>query len=397
MWKSGRPKQNATLDLENFFIKHEEEFVIDGKILPPSHNYWTSFRVENKVKKTEKVIYTAALKWYTKLTKNNKQTDKDERLNNVSIETSFDVSTDTNFDSSKTSNDRSPKKNAKNIKIKISPKVWRTIAPIELSYKRKSEVSRKTGVRKYFSLQPGVWTNVFAKEIAKHDDIPCSWVFKKNKCYLSGDKFLEFEGKCNVCSAILIGLLKNKPEEDETVTIRIEIFDIDSNRHVKEGKKVKLTSKAAMKIYSQNKTATVIRRNILKESTQMFTAPKARTMSANAIRCGQYRQRKSQKISECPLTALNYLKSSNLYMNCIQRIGWDPFFVFYCTPEQTKLFNEFKKRNKDLKVSCDATGGVVHKLGKSNKNILFKRQNIAVTFFQIFVFFLLQSHRTSRQ
>lgn len=61
-------------------------------------------------------------------------------------------------------------------------------------------------------------------------------------------------------------------------------------------------------------------------------------------------------------------------MNCIQRIGLDPFYVLYCTPEQQKLFHAYHKKNKLFKVSCDATGGLVHKIGKkiSYKIYVFK-------------------------
>lgn len=181
--------------------------------------------------------------------------------------------------------------------------------------------------------------------------------------------FLVFNAKCNTCSATLIGSLGKKPDENEPVNIPIQIFGINLENHTKEAKKVKLTSTVANQIYSQDKTATAIRRDVLKESTQMFREPTVRTMTANAIRCGQYRQRMNDKLSECPITALSYLKYSNLYMNCIQSIGLDPFSVIYCTPEQQKLFHEFSKKNKVFKVSCDATGGIVHKLG----NVYFYR------------------------
>lgn len=134
-------------------------------------------------------------------------------------------------------------------------------------------------------------------------------------------------------------------------------------KHESVAKNIKLTSKAAQKVYLQGKTGTTIRRNMLKQSSKMFLAPTSRIMTVNAVRCGQYRQRQKEKLSDCPITSLTYMKSSNLFTNCIHRIGNDPFFVFYCTPEQTKLFSEFKKKNKIFKVSCDATGGVVHPIG----------------------------------
>lgn len=240
----GRPKDKETHELENLLKIHSDQFVSDGRILPPKNAIWTVLRDKCSVKKTEKAIYTAALKWYRNTSEGNKnKNDIDENnVNNVSIETTLNDSSDKTLDTSNTSNDCNPKKDSKKITIQISQKVWRTIAPKEMSYTRKPEGSHKTGVRKYISLEPGLWTNIFANEISKHDDIPCSWVFKRNKCYLSGDKFLEFGGKCNTCSAILVGLLKKKPEEDEAIHIHIQIYNIILERHTMKAKKVKLTS-----------------------------------------------------------------------------------------------------------------------------------------------------------
>lgn len=363
----GRPKNKETDELENLFKIHLSQFFSDGKLPTPKNEIWSVLRDKFSVKKTNKSIYTAASRWFQNLSedKENENINDDENVKNVSIETSLDQSMDGDANTTNTSVEQSPKaNNSKKISIQISQKVWRKIAPKAISYERKREGSHKAGVRKYVSLEPGLWTNIFANEIAKHGTIPCSWVFKRNKCYLSGNKYLEFEGKCNMCSAILVGSLQKKPEEDEPVKIHIQIYNINFESHKTEAKKVKLTSKAAQKMYSKNKTATAIKRNILKESTQMFKAPTCRTMTANAIRCAQYRKRMNDKMSNCPITALSYLKSSNLFMNSIHHIGFDPFFVFYCTPEQQKLFHAFNRKNKLLKVSCDATGGLVHKIGK---------------------------------
>lgn len=245
----------------------------------------------------------------------------------------MDQSPETSSNCLNTSDDQAPKKDAKNFRIQISAKVWRTIAPVNVDNKRNHEGSHKTGVRKYLTLQPGLWTNVFSNEIAKHKDIPCSWVFKRNKCYLSGEKFLLFEAKCKTCSATLVGLMKDKPDENQSAIIDIKISCINEALHTKESKKIKMTSKVIRKFSAQNKTATTISRNLLKESSNMFAAPTSRTVTANAIRWAQYCQRMENKLAQCPITALSYLKASNLYMNCIQRIGLDPFFVIYNTPE----------------------------------------------------------------
>lgn len=312
--------------------------------------------------KTDAAIHTAAWKW-NKKQKIENTIEKNPATDEFSFETS-ESEVNTSKDSDYTDESKiCGKKSAKSITIQLSSKVWNTIGPKESLCKRKVEGSHTTGVRKYIILEEGLWSGIVAQEISKHKDVPCVWSFKRNRVYLSGNKHVEFEGKCNTCKAVLVGTIKEKPKEDEPVKINIEIFDIVLERHEKEAKKVKLTSKAAEKLYTQNKNATVIRRNLLKDTTQMFTEPTSRTMTANAVRCFKYRQRKKEKISECPITSLLILKLSHKYMNCIQYIGLYPFYVIYCSPEQAKLFNVFKKKNKILKVSCDATGGIVHKIG----------------------------------
>lgn len=151
--------------------------------------------------------------------------------------------------------------------------------------------------------------------------------------------------------------------KENDVKVKAKVFGIKVHRHKKKTAKIKVTKNIANRVYAQTKPATVIRRNLLKKTSEMFQAPTGRVMTANAIRCGQYRQRKKQKIDSDPFTALTYLKSSNTYKDCIQRINYAPFAVFYATPDQIKLYQAFKKRNPITKVSCDATGGLTHKLG----------------------------------
>lgn len=327
---AGRPKSKATVSLEKIFSIHVGEFTKDGKVLPPKHEIWCDLRGRYSEAKSAKTIYTAALKWYQTTTgtaaENVNDISGENMDKSVSFETSLETS-DASFDESNTSNDRSPRKKGKKIKIQFSPKVWRTIEPQQKVYNRKSKGSHRTCVRKYASLASGLWTNVFAKEISKHDDIPCCWSFKRNKIYLSGKKYLVFQAKCGTCKAFLVGHLGKKQEENENVVIDVEIFNVNLQKHTKPAKTVKLTSQAAKQLYLQNKSTTVIRRELLKNSTQMFKEPTSRIMTANAIRCGKYRERKKNQISQCPMTALSYLKASNLYMNCSVSV-WSHFLYF---------------------------------------------------------------------
>lgn len=382
----GRPENKDKIDLEELFAKYEEKIVENGRIVFPQSEVWSFIRTTHSIDKKEKTIYTAAQRW---LKQTQKQADcEQENLlqseNDISIETSMEC-TDK---SSSHEEFNSPKCLADTLKfyVQFSSKQWNTIKPVEKSYARNQKGSKKTGVRKYQTLQSGLWTDLFSKEIAKRRDVPCEFAFINNKVYSTGETFIKIQGKCSLCKSHLVAVIKDEPEEDEPVKVLVKIYGIEARRHSKKIAKVKVTSKIAEKLYAQKKPATVVRRNLLKKSAQMFRAPTGRIMSANAVRCGQYRQRKKQKLDSCPFTALTYLKSSNKYKNCIQRINYDPLAVFYATPEQIKLYQEYKKRNPITTVSCDATGGLTHKLGMFTilSKLYFqyeKNQNLFIPFF----------------
>lgn len=83
----GRPKDKITYELENLFKIHIDDIVENGKLLPPKDKIWTIFRDKLSVKKEEKVIYTAASKWYHKIkTATEQKDDIEEEEKNVSIE-----------------------------------------------------------------------------------------------------------------------------------------------------------------------------------------------------------------------------------------------------------------------------------------------------------------------
>lgn len=357
----GRPIGHNTSDLKKLFEKYEEKIVKDGRIVSPKSEIWSHICQTHSINKKSKAIYTAALRWLSKTRKDaeSESENQTQNENDVSVETSMECTDkSSSYDES-----TPPKKNGVKFQIHFSSKQWNTIKPAEISYARKRKGSHKSGIRKYRTLQPGLWTDVFSKEIAKKKDIPCEFIFKNNKCYLTGETFVKIQGQCSICSSVLSGIIKKEPDEDEPATVIVKIHGIKYRRHKNKTAKVKVTAQVAESLYTQKKPATTIRRRLLKQSAQMFRTPTGRIMSANAIRCGQYRQRKKQKIDTCPFTSLTYLKSSNLYKDSIQRINYDPFAVFYATPDQIKLYQAYKKRNPNTRVSCDATGGLTHKLG----------------------------------
>lgn len=99
---------------------------------------------------------------------------------------------------------------------------------------------------------------------------------------------------------------------NETVYVdfNIEISNIDVLKHneVKIQKNVNIYGTADQPIYGSKENygqAAVIQREMLRHSVdELFQAPIERVPTKNAIRCAQYRQRKSQQIDTCPIKAL---------------------------------------------------------------------------------------------
>lgn len=66
--------------------------------------------------------------------------------------------------------------------------------------------------------------------------------------------------------------------------------------------------------------------------------------------------------------SLLYMKyKENLY-TIIYKIGLDPFYIFYWTPAQTIIFNEYVKNENISKLFIDATGSICQRIERPNNN-----------------------------
>lgn len=149
-----------------------------------------------------------------------------------------------------------------------------------------------------------------------------------------------------MCAAVLCGVMENEPVENEPVDIKFEIRGFDQRLHENiQTKSVRIGGEYAKTLYGTKKPASVIRRDTLRKKASLFVKPYGRVASANAIRCGKYRQRQKEKLSTSPYDALSYLKASTKYMNTIHFIGRDAFSVIYTSPAQIKLYSLQTKKS----------------------------------------------------
>lgn len=258
-------------------------------------------------------------------------------------------------------------KNQITFQVSFSITTWNRNKPTQQIYHRLLDNEHRKLDRTYNVLPRGVWTYVVSQAIARQrKDIPCRWIFKRGKVYASGNKYITLAGTCTTCKAELNGYLRAKPESPiKNIRFIFEVNNMNISIHDqnKIQKNVKIGGEQIQALCEKQKPATAIRRDLLCESVELFEEPTERIMSANAIRCSKYRSRKNDRLDECPLKSLEVLKLS-FYDKWIRSIGLDPFYVIYANTDQEILFKVYKKKNKTISVSCDATGGVVRKIGK---------------------------------
>lgn len=345
--RKGESKEEIVKILED----HYDEIVIGSKIIGPANGIWEEIKSKHNVRLTSKAIYTEALKWLSSR-EEEKETESDGSAEEgESIKVNMSQVQVIKFS------------------VRINVRVWNQIKPIQKQYNRKGGKKRT-----YSVLPPGLWTYKIQQAIsANHSEIPCSWKFKNGKVSSSGTVYLSISGKCHTCNAKLIGELEEKPsDESNDVKINFKAISVDLAKHALDDSPVMaVRSTDVSEMCKVKKPAVVIRRRMMRATASMFKKPKTPVVSTNAIRCRKYRARKQKKLHENPITATEMLKLTSEYGNTIQRIGSNPFFVIYCSPNQQLLYDTYRKKNGSSKVLYDATGSVVKNIGILEKMFNF--------------------------
>lgn len=320
-----------------------------------------------KISKSEKALYNDCWRW-----NKNRQYRKDSSLDISGDSEIFEEELNSSLNELSLNDSDCENVEKKNDKpkiafsIKLSSDSWKTIQPVPKEYERTADqMHAKKGKRVYFVLQPGVWTGLLADKIAEHPKtIVCDWAFKRAKVSACGKHYISILAKCVTCDSTLIGSLNDKPKENENVVFKFAVIGFDETKHQQTKKNVKVTGSQAQSLATSTKSAVVLHRKISAKAGGMFETSRGRVPSAHAIRNLKYRERQKNKLSSDVFKSLFYLQNSPQYANTIHSIGYSPFYIIYGSPKQFALYNMYLKRNKMSKVSCDATGGLVRKIGK---------------------------------
>lgn len=366
----GKPSIFPTKQKDQIFQDYLNLFEENGKVPAKSDGIWSKIKSDYKLPEavTLASIYTAMLKKFNSLkAEKSDQTKQDTHSTQAKDDKEADKSNDSLDAGLNESNESPDKKYRQTFTIDIETSVWKRIEPRSAIYHREVENARRNIDRTYHILPPGVWTYVLSKVIAnKRKDIPCRWGFKRAKVYENGINYIELTAKCVTCKARLKGTLKNKPETPlKRIRFMFTVSKIDEKLHQENifQKNVRIGGEEGRSLSEQKGPATLVRRDLLSQSIEMFQTTPARIPTANAIRCTRHNVKKQERIDSCPIKALEILKQS-FYDKWIRSIGSDPFFCTYVNTDQIILYKVYKKKNQFTKISCDATGSIAHKLSK---------------------------------
>lgn len=356
---AGRKRKVPIEDVIQKLSEHKDEIIVNNKVVPPSNKIWLAIHESLGCKSSAKRIYSDALRWYASQN-NGDSAESGDDIFDLSIEASDSDAAENDENSE---NEKCKHSDLK-FTISLTHQTWTTIQPMPVEHRR-NDKTHESNIRVYHRLAPGLWTNVLIDRIAQHRiDIPCTFAFKRCKVYESGRRYIVVSAKCTTCKAMLMGEVTNKPgESDDFVKFKFAVRNFNAKIHETQRKSVRIGGSVANELFTSSKKASVLKRELIKKSNaKMFEQDKGRTVTENAIRCGQSRHRQNQKISTDPLTSIQLMKASNAYGPMIHFLAVDPFSVFYASQNQFMLFDAYKKKNKYTKISCDATGSIVHKL-----------------------------------
>lgn len=360
----GRPTHFSDKKKDKIFSDYLQFFRENKKVPPKTHKMWLEIKQRYELPKSVSTgaIYTAMLRIFNDILVGENTKVESNQLN---------VSNESN--TSKASNENEDvEKSGIHFKLNISTSVWNRISPTNTIYGRTLDNEHQKDTRTYNVLPSGVWTYTLSHAISKQrKDIPCRWCFKRGKVYTSqfAANYITVDGNCTTCSAKLNGRMENQPgSPDKVIKFTFDVSKINYSMHNerKLQKNVKIGGKQAEILFGTAEAqgqATSVRRKMLAGAVELFEAPVERIPTSNAIRCSQYRQRKSERVDDCPLKALELLKLS-FYNNWIRSIGYDPLSVIYVSTDTQVLYKVYKRKNKKTRISCDATGSIVKKLGK---------------------------------
>lgn len=205
------------------------------------------------------------------------------------------------------------------------------------------------------------WSGKLFKLIWETVHLPCVWSFDRAS-WRTAD--ILCQGKCaqTRCKAAIEAIL---PHRTNNMQITIENYKPSVFHDPKNKRRLQPEQKEELKKQLRGKTAFALR-NELAGTMQNENLPERPDLpNLNTLHLIKSRDQCSD--GRNAFEALDELK--NIHVNCIHKIGYDPFFVIYETPAQTEYYAKERIKRRTI-ISVDASGPGV-KSPTSNPKCIF--------------------------
>lgn len=241
------------------------------------------------------------------------------------------------------------------------------IKPSLVNYKNKGKK------RSYAVLKPNSWTDVINDAFLAKYKLSCNFIFKRNKVAVNtfdSQFFLTFNAKCKDKGCPLFGWSKNKPEKGHPLKINIQAMDT-------RGQELEHTSKRPLKgekriiigkDLSYDLSCNWRRNNVSNMEFGQFSPPNLYNIEVLRKTKQEYKDKLLNITEKCHIISLVELKHNSQFAGSIHYICVVPFIVHYWSTHQLIIYKDLNKSY--LKVSIDATGGLVKKIKRSSLNLL---------------------------
>ncbi|CAG9771525.1 unnamed protein product [Ceutorhynchus assimilis] len=249
----------------------------------------------------------------------------------------------------------------------LSQEQWQRMKPLE---------NDSTKKRTTHTLKPHVWSNIIALEFFKQHRLPCAYVFERAEINTSTSRkhFLKITGRCrdNDCNNYFFGYADQEPCDhgEFLLTVRTRDTSFEDHKEVKRvvnGAYRKELGKVCAAEGCHNVQKSMARKYLKRGDAEGPMIPSLDVLHHAKQEFQDEELGIPKKHNSDPILAIYNMQFEPSFLGSIQDIGYNPFFVFYGTPEQRTIYLQYLNHMKgSASVSIDASGSMVRKLKRQH-------------------------------
>lgn len=357
------PKRVPQEDIIKSFLEEKVLFSNLKEVPTRSHDLWSklSKKIQEIYPATPFTIYT----WFV----HNRYELRDlfiEKLQNADVaspHTDYSHSDDSNTEDS-SENESDSGCDVIKFTVSISQTDWSKMVP-EWVHHRDSD----RNFRRRLVLKRKNWTHIISDKFYKHTKLPCCLKFINNKVTMNDDSkyYVRFKAKCKFCHSQLRGNIPDKPDLTEDIVMHIRYAGSFTKRHPLQKRQISGDLRKEVVTKLKTDSATYLQKEMARTAVSFEDKPSPNIPNLSTLRVAKSESGTKIRYDPDPIVSLHKAKYSGEYVNIIQDIGLDKFFVHYYSSQQIHIYNDYVKcLGVKSQISIDATGGVVRGIKRPN-------------------------------